>query len=249
MVWQEKDYHKMDFSKQKKRDFPNYLAPKTSTELPETTEMTPPINEGTQHYLPFDRHTPTAYHESQRMSQLAAETYDFPSFKKRSQRGNRQEKWRAFLNDSSVKKPFTPSVVPSILKGLPRNALLQKQTDYEQLEIQLRQPAEEMLVFATEEVSLVDTPAISEEKEAVSRRSKAQKHFFANQTTKAEWAPLLPQSVEVIQETLLQSKAIDSQTTAKMNESSKQRRAMKRSLSWIMEQEQQVDSLLPYHKQ
>ena len=77
------------------------------------------------------------------------------SFKESSQRGNNRDKWRSFLQEKPTHTRFTPSTVPSILKGMTPSISVKKQVAYEELENRLKREPEELLIFSSEETPLV----------------------------------------------------------------------------------------------
>ena len=111
---------------------------------------------------------------------------------------------------------------------------------YEVLEERLRVDAEDLLIFSSEETPLVmvEEIAVAQEeiKEANHKSSKIQSALS---------------SVQMVQDTLLSSlpdtQAMEVLAPELHPLPGKQRRAMNRTLSWIMEQEQGKDTL-PYSK-
>ena len=166
----------------------------------------------------------------------------FQSFKESSQRGNNRDKWRSFLQEKPTRTRFTPSTVPSILKGMTPVKSVKKQVAYEELENQLKRDAEELLIFSSEETPLVTVEEVEVERKSqkIEKQTPAQKRVN----------PSLSSS-QIVQETLLKTLP-DTQSMEVLAPElkplpGKQRRAMNRSLSWIMEQEQGKDTL-PYSK-
>ena len=145
---------------------------------------------------------------------------------------------RSFLQEKPARKRFIPSTVPSILKGM--TPLMPKKVEipYKVLEERLRVDAEDLLIFLSEETPLVmvEEIAVAQEeiKEANHKPSKIQSALS---------------SVQMVQDTLLSSlpdtQAMEVLAPELHPLPGKQRRAMNRTLSWIMEQEQGKDTL-PY---
>ena len=220
-------------SKRKWVDFPNYLHPKEEISFAANQE----IEQETivEHYLPFSKQEKSALEEKD-----APQSKDgiFQSFKESSQRGNNREKWRSFLQEKPARKRFTPSTVPSILKGMTPSIPKKVEIPYEVLEEKLRVDAEDLLIFSSEETPLVmvEEVAVAQEevKKAPQKASKIQSALA---------------STQIVQETLLKTlpdtQAMEVLAPELQPLPGKQRRAMNRSLSWIMEQEQGKDTL-PY---
>ena len=192
-----------------------------------------------EHYLPFSHPTRSALEE--KMNPEKKEGI-FQSFKESSQRGNNRDKWRSFLQEKPTRTRFTPSTVPSILKGMTPVKSVKKQVAYEELENQLKRDAEELLIFSSEETPLVTVEEVEVERKSqkIEKQTPAQKRVN----------PSLSSS-QMVQETLLKTLP-DTQSMEVLAPElkplpGKQRRAMNRSLSWIMEQEQGKDTL-PYSK-
>lgn len=222
-------------SKRKWVDFPNYLHPKEafSFETNQDREQEMIV----EHYLPFSKQQKSALEEKD-----APQTRDgiFQSFKESSQRGNNREKWRSFLQEKPTRTRFIPSTVPSILKGMTPPSQIKKQIPYEVLEESLRVNAEELLIFSSEETPLVKVEEVEVLQKVVEKSPK--------KTTKIQSD--FP-TTQIVQETLLNSlpdtQAMEVLAPELQPLPGKQRRAMNRSLSWIMEQEQGKDTL-PYSK-
>ena len=217
-------------------DFPNHLHPKEEVAFDSEQEE---IKEETivEHYLPFSHPTRSALEE--KMNPEKKEGI-FQSFKESSQRGNNRDKWRSFLQEKPTRTRFTPSTVPSILKGMTPVKSVKKQVAYEELENQLKRDAEELLIFSSEETPLVRVEEVEVERKSqkIEKQTPAQKRVN----------PSLSSS-QMVQETLLKTLP-DTQSMEVLAPElqplpGKQRRAMNRSLSWIMEQEQGKDNL-PY---
>ena len=104
----------------------------------------------------------------------------------------------------------------------------------------MRVNTEELLIFSSEETPLVNVEEVEvsykEEEKSSQKLSKLQSNLFSTQMVQETLLNSLPdtQSMEVLAPEL---KPLPG----------KQRRAMNRSLSWIMEQEQGKDTL-PYSK-
>lgn len=219
-------------------DFPNYLHPKEEvvfdSEQEEKKEETV-----VEHYLPFSHPTRSALEEKKNPDKKEG---IFQSFKETSQRGNNRDKWRSFLQEKPTHTRFTPSTVPSILKGMTPVKTVKKQVAYEELENQLKRDAEELLIFLSEE-----TPLVTVEEVEVERKSqKSGKQVPLQKRVNTSLS-----SSQMVQETLLKTLP-DTQSMEVLAPElkplpGKQRRAMNRSLSWIMEQEQGKDTL-PYSK-
>lgn len=219
-------------------DFPNYLHPKEEvvfdSEQEEKKEETV-----VEHYLPFSHPTRSALEEKKNPDKKEG---IFQSFKETSQRGNNRDKWRSFLQEKPTHTRFTPSTVPSILKGMTPVKTVKKQVAYEELENQLKRDAEELLIFLSEE-----TPLVTVEEVEVERKSqKSEKQVPLQKRVNTSLS-----SSQMVQETLLKTLP-DTQSMEVLAPElkplpGKQRRAMNRSLSWIMEQEQGKDTL-PYSK-
>ena len=219
-------------------DFPNYLHPKEEVVFDSEQED---IKEETvvEHYLPFSHPTRSALEE--KMNPEKKEGI-LQSFKESSQRGNNRDKWRSFLQEKPTRTRFTPSTVPSILKGMTPVKTVKKQVVYEELENQLKRDAEELLIFSSEE-----TPLVTVEEVEVERKSQK----IEKQTSLPKRVNTSLSSSQMVQETLLKT-VPDTQSMEVLAPElkplpGKQRRAMNRSLSWIMEQEQGKDTL-PYSK-
>ena len=219
-------------------DFPNHLHPKEEGAFDSEQEE---IKEETivEHYLPFSHPTRSALEE--KMNPEKKEGI-FQSFKESSQRGNNRDKWRSFLQEKPTRTRFTPSTVPSILKGMTPVKSVKKQVAYEELENQLKRDAEDLLIFSSEE-----TPLVTVEEVEVERKSQK----IEKQTPVQKRVNTSLSSSQMVQETLLKTLP-DTQSMEVLAPElkplpGKQRRAMNRSLSWIMEQEQGKDTL-PYSK-
>ena len=219
-------------------DFPNHLHPKEEVAFDSEQEE---IKEETivEHYLPFSHPTRSALEE--KMNPEKKEGI-FQSFKESSQRGNNRDKWRSFLQEKPTRTRFTPSTVPSILKGMTPVKSVKKQVAYEELENQLKRDAEELLIFSSEETLLVTVEEVEVERKSqkIEKQTPAQKRVNTSLS-----------SSQMVQETLLKTLP-DTQSMEVLAPElkplpGKQRRAMNRSLSWIMEQEQGKDTL-PYSK-
>ena len=219
-------------------DFPNHLHPKEEvafdSEQEERKEETI-----VEHYLPFSHPTRSALEE--KMNPEKKEGI-FQSFKESSQRGNNRDKWRSFLQEKPTRTRFTPSTVPSILKGMAPSISVKKQVAYEELENRLKRGPEELLIFSSEE-----TPLVTVEEVEVERKSQK----IEKQTPVQKRVDTSLSSSQMVQETLLKTLP-DTQSMEVLAPElkplpGKQRRAMNRSLSWIMEQEQGKDTL-PYSK-
>ena len=222
-------------SKRKWVDFPNYLHPKE--EISFETNQDREQETIVEHYLPFSKQQKSALEEKN-----APQTRDriFQSFKESSQRGNNREKWRSFLQEKPARKRFTPSTVPSILKGMTPSIPKKVEIPYEVLEERLRVDAEKLLIFSSEETPLVKVEEVKVLQKVVEKSPK--------KTTKIQSDFL---TTQIVQETLLNSlpdtQAMEVLAPELQPLPGKQRRAMNRSLSWIMEQEQGKDTL-PYSK-
>ena len=219
-------------------DFLNHLHPKEEGSFDSEQEE---IKEETivEHYLPFSHPTRSALEE--KMNPEKKEGI-LQSFKESSQRGNNRDKWRSFLQEKPTRTRFTPSTVPSILKGMTPVKSVKKQVAYEELENQLKRDAEELLIFSSEE-----TPLVTVEEVEVERKSQK----IEKQTPVQKRVDTSLSSSQMVQETLLKTLP-DTQSMEVLAPElkplpGKQRRAMNRSLSWIMEQEQGKDTL-PYSK-
>lgn len=217
-------------------DFPNHLHPKEEVIFDSEPEE---VKEEVvvERYLPFSHQIRSALEE--KMNPEKKEGI-FQSFKESSQRGNNREKWRSFLQEKPTRTRFTPSTVPSILKGITPSPQTKKQIPYEVLEENLRVNTEELLIFSSEETPLVKVEEVEvsykEEEKSSQKLTKLQSNLSSTQMVQETLLNGLPdtQSMEVLAPEL---KPLPG----------KQRRAMNRSLSWIMEQEQGKDSL-PYSK-
>lgn len=222
-------------SKRKWVDFPNYLHPKEDisfgTNQDSEQEMT------VEHYLPFLKQQKSALEEKD-----TPQTKDgiFQSFKESSQRGNNREKWRNFLQEKPARKRFTPSTVPSILKGMPPSMPKKVEIPYEVLEESLRVNVEDLLIFSSEETPLIKVEEVEVSQKVVEKSPKKATKLQSD----------FP-STQIVQETLLNhlpdTQAMEVLAPELQPLPGKQRRAMNRSLSWIMEQEQGKDTL-PYSK-
>ena len=219
-------------------DFPNHLHPKEEVAF-ESEQEEMKEEAIVEHYLPFSHPTPSALEE--KMNPEKKEGI-FQSFKESSKRGNNRDKWRSFLQEKPTRTRFTPSTVPSILKGMTPVKNVKKQVAYEELENELKRDAEELLIFSSEE-----TPLVTVEEVEVERKSQK----IEKQTPLQKRVNTSLSSSQMVQETLLKTLP-DTQSMEVLAPElkplpGKQRRAMNRSLSWIMEQEQGKDTL-PYSK-
>jgi hypothetical protein len=219
-------------------DFPNHLHPKEEVAF-ESEQEEMKEEAIVEHYLPFSHPTHSALEE--KMNPEKKEGI-FQSFKESSQRGNNRDKWRSFLQEKPTRTRFTPSTVPSILKGMTPIKTVKKQVAYEELENELKRDAEELLIFSSEE-----TPLVTVEEVEVERKSQK----IEKQTPLQKRVNTSLSSSQMVQETLLKTLP-DTQSMEVLAPElkplpGKQRRAMNRSLSWIMEQEQGKDTL-PYSK-
>ena len=219
-------------------DFPNHLHPKEEVAF-ESEQEEMKEEAIVEHYLPFSHPTHSALEE--KMNPEKKEGI-FQSFKESSQRGNNRDKWRSFLQEKPTRTRFTPSTVPSILKGMTPIKTVQKLVAYEELENELKRDAEELLIFSSEE-----TPLVTVEEVEVERKSQK----IEKQTPLQKRVNTSLSSSQMVQETLLKTLP-DTQSMEVLAPElkplpGKQRRAMNRSLSWIMEQEQGKDTL-PYSK-
>lgn len=214
-------------------DFPNYLTSKNEFSFEESQKK----GEETivEHYLPFSMQEKSALEEK---DAPAKKEGIFQSFKESSQRGNNREKWRSFLQEKPARRRFTPSTVPSILKGMMPASQTKELISYEVLEEKLKVNPEELCIFSSEETPLVMVEEVEVSLEDT--KSSSQK------PTKIQTAL---SSTKIVQETLLNSlpdtQAMEVLAPELKPLPGKQRRAMNRSLSWIMEQEQEKDTL-PY---
>ena len=219
-------------------DFPNHLHPKEEGAF-ESEQEEMKEEAIVEHYLPYSHPTHSALEE--KMNPEKKEGI-FQSFKESSQRGNNRDKWRSFLQEKPTRTRFTPSTVPSILKGMTPIKTVKKQVAYEELENELKRDAEELLIFSSEE-----TPLVTVEEVEVERKSQK----IEKQTPLQKRVNTSLSSSQMVQETLLKTLP-DTQSMEVLAPElkplpGKQRRAMNRSLSWIMEQEQGKDTL-PYSK-
>ena len=219
-------------------DFPNHLHPKEEVAF-ESEQEEMKEEAIVEHYLPFSHPTHSALEE--KMNPEKKEGI-FQSFKESSQRGNNRDKWRSCLQEKPTRTRFTPSTVPSILKGMTPIKTVKKQVAYEELENELKRDAEELLIFSSEE-----TPLVTVEEVEVERKSQK----IEKQTPLQKRVNTSLSSSQMVQETLLKTLP-DTQSMEVLAPElkplpGKQRRAMNRSLSWIMEQEQGKDTL-PYSK-
>ena len=215
-------------------DFPNHLHPKEEVAF-ESEQEEMKEEAIVEHYLPFSHPTHSALEE--KMNPEKKEGI-FQSFKESSQRGNNRDKWRSFLQEKPTRTRFTPSTVPSILKGMTPIKTVKKQVAYEELENELKRDAEELLIFSSEE-----TPLVTVEEVEVERKSQK----IEKQTPLQKRVNTSLSSSQMVQETLLKTLP-DTQSMEVLAPElkplpGKQRRAMNRSLSWIMEQEQGKDTL------
>ena len=217
-------------------DFPNHLHPKEEVAF-ESEQEEMKEEAIVEHYLPFSHPTPSALDE--KMNPEKKEGI-FQSFKESSKRGNNRDKWRSFLQEKPTHTRFTPSTVPSILKGMAPSISVKKQVAYEELENRLKREPEELLIFSSEEIPLVTVEEVEIEKKAEKMENRI--------TSSKRMNSSLP-STQMVQETLLKTlpdtQAMEVLAPELQPLPGKQRRAMNRSLSWIMEQEQGKDNL-PY---
>lgn len=117
---------------------------------------------------------------------------------------------------------------------------VKKQVAYEELENRLKREPEELLIFSSEE-----TPLVTVEEVEIEKKSEKMENRI---TSSKRMNSSLP-STQMVQETLLKTlpdtQAMEVLAPELQPLPGKQRRAMNRSLSWIMEQEQGKDNL-PY---
>ena len=81
-----------------------------------------------------------------------------------------------FLQEKPTHTRFTPSTVPSILKGMTPSISVKKQVAYEELENRLKREPEELLIFSSEETPLVTVEEVEIEKK--SEKNGESNHFF-----------------------------------------------------------------------
>lgn len=209
------------------REFPNFLKTENGEEKRDHfgEEITKAGN-----YLPFTSSDKVAFMTEDKQKPTTVEQY-FPSFKEQSERRRHTQDWRSFLEEKPVRRRFVPTEVPSILKGMPRrDSKVQEEVDYQQLEEELLITASEMMIFVEDETTTL---------EDVSTLNKTpQKPTNLQSFTTTSYQPaLLSHSQEIVQETAIQQ--------LPKTQKNKQRKAMKKSLSMIMEQEKGTQTL-PY---
>lgn len=185
------------------------------------------------------------------------QTNAFPSFRQLSSetqaQRNRRNDWNDYLYYSKS-RPFTPTTVPSALKGLDLSVKNTNAISYERLVTSLRKEDSELLLFESQENSLLaldDIPQVARVTTSKRNRRRNKSRQLANEVTSESPNEKTSQQRTSVQESLLQE--IPTQQSQELLTQlnplpGKQRRAMNRSLSWIMEQEK-GESDLPYQSE
>lgn len=214
--------------------FPNYLKQTSSDKLSneeheEDESSNYRFSSIVEENIPFFQRKKTLLTHSSIVESFREKESKLPSQK-------RQElEWNATNKQVFKTASFKPSQVPSALKGM--NLQKKEIIDYEKISEALKTCEEDLILFETTETLLISV----EEKETV---KPEQDEKFSTFLTSRE-VDSLP---KVKQGVLLQH--IPTETSMEVLASleplpGKQRRAMNRSLSWIMEQEQALQQT-PY---
>ena len=221
----------MDLREQKKQSFPNYLlANHEFVKQKEENEMQMEAS------LPFhSRKEKPALTQQNVAKEPVFKKAD--TFREQSRHISRKSQWQADTIDFSRRR-FTPTQVPSALKGMSLKQT--KKVDYPALKKQLEQDPEELLTFVATEESLLN----EQEWQQVSAKKQQEKQMEQLPVKKT-----IKPKQKVIQETLVSTlpQAADKEALEPLV-AKKNRKAMKRSLSWLMDQEEQTQGL-PYGKQ
>lgn len=182
------------------------------------------------------------------------QTNVFPSFRQLSSetqaQKNRRNDWNDYLYYSRS-RPFTPTTVPSALKGLDLSAKDTNAISYERLVTSLRKEDSDLLLFESQEDSLLALDEIPQIARVTSSK-RHRKRTKSGRVTNEKSIERPSQEQTSVQESLLQeipTKQSEELLTQLNPLPGKQRRAMNRSLSWIMEQEKGESDLLPYQSE
>ena len=247
-------------SRREKTTFPNYLKQGQSFEDQVVEEMTrvdaTRKDETPKESLPFDERRDAAL-----LQPIEKEEHPLPaqfrSFKEKATEGHQKYKprvdWSSYLN-TNQRKPFKPSVVPSMNRDNQKEQ--EDKIPYKKLEKDLLQEKDDLILFAKEESLLV---SMDEEDTIESRMKEFQKEshtkpvhnqLFASKGYIPAFQRKQDHQLEVVQESLLEGlpeTKVEKRKSPHKPMMGKQRRAMKRSLSTIMEQDQKTKDL-PYMK-
>jgi len=246
-------------SRREKSNFPNYLKQGQTFEdqvVEEMTRVDATRKDETPHEsLPFDERPDAALFQSNEKEehQLPAQ---FRSFKEKATEGHQKYKprvdWTSYLN-TNQRKPFKPSSVPSSTRGLEKE--VEPIVSYRELERELLPNSTDLILFEKEESLLV---SVEEQEDTIEKRMKeyndsshekpVQSQIFSTKGYVPAFKRKQESDVEVVQESLLEGlpeTKVERRKAPEKPLTGKQRRAMKKSLSMIMEQEQQGRHL-PY---
>ena len=213
-------------SRREKSTFPNYLRQGQSFEDQVVEEMTridaTRKDETPQESLPFDEQPDAAL-------------------------------LQPFEKEENQRKPFKPSTIPSSTRGLEQEET--PKVSYRELERELLPNSMDLILFEKEEALLV---SVEEQEDTIEKRLKeyngtsyekpVQSQVFATKGYVPAFKRKQESDVEVVQESLLEGlpeTKVERRKAPEKPLTGKQRRAMKKSLSMIMEQEQQGRHL-PY---
>ena len=246
-------------SRREKSIFPNYLKQGQTFEdqvVEEMTRVDATRKDETPHEsLPFDERPDAALFQSNEKEehQLPAQ---FRSFKEKATEGHQKYKprvdWTTYLN-TNQRKPFKPSTVPSSTRCLEKE--VEPKISYRELEKELLPNSTDLILFAKEESLLVSVDVQEDTIEIrlkdynyTSHEKPVQSQIFSTKGYVPAFKRKQESDVEVVQESLLEGlpeTKVERRKAPEKPLTRKQRRAMKKSLSMIMEQEQQ-ERHLPY---
>ena len=239
-------------SRREKSTFPNYLKQGQTFEdqvVEEMTRVDATRKDETPHEsLPFDERPDAALFQPNEKEehQLPAQ---FRSFKEKATEGHQKYKprvdWTSYLN-TNQRKPFKPSTVPSSTRGLEQEET--PKVSYRELERELLPNSTDLILFEKEEALLVSIEKRLKEYKGTSHEKPVQSQVFATKGYVPAFKRKQESDVEVVQESLLEGlpeTKVERRKAPEKPLTGKQRRAMKKSLSMIMEQEQQGRHL-PY---
>ena len=246
-------------ARREKATFPNYLKQGQTFEdqvVEEMTRVDATRKDETPHEsLPFDEQPDAAL-----LQPIDKEEHQLPSqfrsFKEKATEGHQKYKprvdWTSYLN-TNQRKPFKPSSVPSSTRGLEKE--VEQKVSYRELEKELLPNSTDLILFAKEEALLV---SVDEQEDTIEKRLKeyngtlhevpVQSQVFTTKGYIPAFKRKQDSEVEAVQESLLEGlpeTKVERRKAPEKPLTGKQRRAMKKSLSMIMEQEQQ-DRQLPY---
>ena len=246
-------------SRREKSTFPNYLKQGQTFEdqvVEEMTRVDATRKDETPHEsLPFYVRPDAALFQPIEyvLIQLPSQ---FRSFKEKATEGHQKYKprvdWTSYLN-TNQRKPFKPSAVPSSTRCLEQEET--PKVSYRELERELLPNSMDLILFEKEESLLV---SVEEQEDTIEKRLKeyngtshekpVQSQVFATKGYVPAFKRKQESDVEVVQESLLEGlpeTKVERRKAPEKPLTGKQRRAMKKSLSMIMEQEQQGRHL-PY---